>query len=111
MKVLRVLFFFLLFTVLEYGTWIAFPAVTPGLGMGVSAAYAQSAPLDKLEEKVEDIKQAIFTIATVLVLVALVFAGVRFLQGDPNSWRYLVYVFISVLIVYGGTEIVEWLKA
>jgi type IV secretory pathway VirB2 component (pilin) len=76
------------------------------------AAYAQSTPegLSKLESKVTDIAQLITKILYVFVGLGVLFCGFRFIQGDPNAWKYTITVVVGATIIFGSGEILTWLQ-
>ena len=58
-----------------------------GAGPSSGEAYAQ-AGLDEIEQKVQDVSDLVSKVLVVVVVIGAMFVGFRFIQGDPNTWKY-----------------------
>ena len=78
-----------------------------------SVAFAQATPqgLTKLEDKVNDIANLIRRVLIVFVGLGVVFAGWRFIQGDPHAWRYTLGVVLGATLIFASGEILTWLQS
>ena len=83
-------------------------------GVGVLAiptpARAQSG-LQAFERKAKEIARTLERVLAVGVLVGLGFLGFRFIQGDPQAWRYAMYWALGAIIIFTAKEIVKWIGA
>jgi len=80
-------------------------------GPWVGVAHAQNTQLQRLETKVNDVAELIRRVLYVFVGIGVLFVGLKFVQGDPNAWRYAMGVIIGAAIVFGSGEIVSWLQS
>lgn len=96
-----------------------FSAVIPvaELGLGLTAeAYAQAAggsagALGRIENKVSDIVSLIQNVLTALTAVAVAFVGFKFIKGDPDAWSFALKALVGVVVIFGATELVQWLSS
>lgn len=73
-------------------------------------AQAQSG-LQTFERKAKEVAKTLERVLAVGVLVGLGFLGFRFIQGDPQAWRYAMYWALGAIIIFTAKEIVRWIGA
>jgi type IV secretory pathway VirB2 component (pilin) len=81
---------------------------TPSLS--VSQAQAQTG-LTRLEDKVSEVADIVRKVLYVVVGIGVLFVGFRFLQGDPNAWRYTMMFVLGATIIFSAGEVLEWLQS
>ena len=74
------------------------------------AAYAQ-AGLDKIEQKVQDVSDLVSKVLVVVVVIGAMFVGFRFIQGDPNTWKYAMMFVLGATIIFSAQALMQWLKS
>ena len=83
-------------------------ALSPALAP--SDAFAQ-AGLDRIEQKVQDLQELISKVLVVVVVIGAMFVGFRFIQGDPNTWKYAMMFVLGATIIFSAQALMQWLKA
>ena len=73
-------------------------------------AYAQ-AGLDKIEQKVQDVSDLVSKVLVVVVVIGAMFVGFRFIQGDPNTWKYAMMFVLGATIIFSAQALMQWLKS
>ena len=73
-------------------------------------AYAQ-AGLDRIEQKVQDLQDLVSKVLVVVVVIGAMFVGFRFIQGDPNTWKYAMMFVLGATIIFSAQALMQWLKA
>ena len=73
-------------------------------------AYAQ-AGLDRIEQKVQDLQDLISKVLVVVVVIGAMFVGFRFIQGDPQTWKYAMMFVLGATIIFSAQALMQWLKA
>ena len=79
------------------------PAAVP------SEALAQ-AGLDRIEQKVQDLQDLVSKVLVVVVVIGAMFVGFRFIQGDPNTWKYAMMFVLGATIIFSAQALMQWLK-
>jgi type IV secretory pathway VirB2 component (pilin) len=75
-----------------------------------SDAFAQ-AGLDRIEQKVQDLQDLVSKVLVVVVVIGAMFVGFRFIQGDPNTWKYAMMFVLGATIIFSAQALMQWLKS
>ena len=79
--------------------------------VAVAATASAQSGLNRFERKAKDVAGVLERVLAVGVLVGLGFLGLRFIQGDPQAWRYAMYWALGAIIIFAAKEIVKWVGA